>query len=228
MSDLRLIRGASPSRFGGIHWYEWKPKDEALMEPEAPDLILLHPMPHDGAFFTTIAPYLAAGRTVIAADYPGYGRSDPIAETPSISIYAEAIIDMIRARNTQGRADLFGFHTGCLVATEMALSFPDEVNRLVQVDVPYFDAARREELLQADWAVGGFIAAFNYDCEGRYPQLRHDTLVVATGSDLLEPSRAAAAAVPTCSLEELPGIEAPALENGAVEVSSATLKFLDR
>ena len=228
MSDLRLIRGASPSRYGGIHWYEWKPKDEALIEEEAPDLLLLHPMPHDGSFFTTIAPFLAAGRTVIAADYPGYGRSDPFGETPSISVYAEAMIDTIRARNTQGRADLLGFHTGCLVATEMALSYPDEIHRTVQVDVPYFLEEKRQQMLGEEWATGGFIAAFNYPCEARYPQLRHDSLVVATGADLLEPTRAAAAAIPACELLEFPEVQAPALENGAEPISAASLAFFDR
>ena len=84
LSDVRLIRGASPSRHGGIHWYEWRPKDEALIGPSVRDLVLLHPVSRDGAFFDTIAPYLAAGRTVIAPDYPGHGRSDPYRDTPTI------------------------------------------------------------------------------------------------------------------------------------------------
>jgi alpha-beta hydrolase superfamily lysophospholipase len=227
MSDLRIIRGASPSRHGGIHWYEWKPKDEARIGPIAPDLVLLHPMPHDGAFFNTIAPFLAAGRTVIAPDYPGYGRSDPFGGTPSIEIYADAMMDTIRARDTHGKADLFGFHTGCLVATEMSLRYPAEVHRLVEIDVPYFDAVKRRELLDKDWAVGGFVAAFSYPCEERYAKLEHKTLVVATASDLLEPSRNAAEVIPGSVLKEFPDIEASALENGAAAISKATLEFLD-
>ena len=227
MSDLRLIRGASPSRCGGIHWFEWKPKYEALTGPSAPDLFLLHPMPHDGSFFSVIAPLLAGGRTVIAPDYPGYGKSDPVRGEPTIRLYAEAMIDTIRARDTRGRVDLFGFHTGCLVETEMSLEFPDEVHRLVQVDVPYFGKDKREELLRNDWATGGFAAAFNYDCEGRYPGVRHKTLVIGTGSDLLEPSRQASQAMNASRLLELPEIAAPALENGAEAISRAALEFYD-
>lgn len=228
MSDLRVIRGASPSRFGGIHWHEWKPKYEALVGPPAPDLVLLHPMPHDGAFFSVIAPFLAGGRTVIAPDYPGYGKSDALPGTPSIRIYADAMIDMLRARDTHGRVDLFGFHTGCLVATEMSLSYPAEIHRLVQVDVPYFEKEKREELLTAEWATGGFVAAFSYACEEQYPQLQHDTLVIATTSDLLEPSRLAAATLPESRLLELSEVTAPALENGAEVISRAALEFYDR
>ncbi len=228
MSDLRLIRGASPSRHGGIHWYEWKPKDEALVGPADPDLFLLHPIPHDGAFFTVIAPFLAAGRTVIAPDYPGYGRSDGYPETPSIAVYAEAMIDVLRRRDTRGPADLFGFHTGCLVAVEMSLQFPSEVHRLVQVDVPYFDPAARREMLGQDWAVGGFVAAFSYESEKRYRSVKHDSLVIATDSSLAKPSRRAAAAMRNCQLEEMPDVKEPALESGAVPISTATLKFLDQ
>lgn len=227
MSDLRIIRGASPSRHGGIHWYEWKPKDEARIGPPAPDLLLLHPLPQDGTFFNTIAPLLAAGRTVIAAEYPGYGKSDPLRETPTIRRYAEAMIDTLRARLTHGKADLFGFRAGCLVATEIALNWPEEIHRLVQVDVPYLSEAVRNEMLENDWAVDGFVAAFNYPCEERYALLKHETLVIATGSDLLEPSRAAAAAIRKSRLEEFPDVKESPLESDAVPLSAAALAFLD-
>lgn len=134
MSDLRLIRGASPSRFGGIHWLEWKPKDEALVGPEAPDLILLHPKGEDGSFFSEIAPFLTAGRTVIAPDYPGSGKSDPLKVPAATEIYADAMIDMIAARDTRGPVDLLGYREGCLVACEIALRYPAAVNRMVLVD----------------------------------------------------------------------------------------------
>lgn len=228
MSDLRIIRGASPSRHGGIHWYEWKPKDEARIGPAALDLLLLHPMGKDGTFFSTIAPFLAAGRTVIAAEYPGNGRSDPFNDTPTIGTYADAMIDMVRARNTLGRVDLFGFQAGCLVVAELSLRYPDVVHRQVQVNVPFFNQAKRQEMLAKDWAVGGFIAAFNYPSEERFFKIKHDTLVIATDSVMLDTSRAAARAIRKSELLEFPEVNPPALENGAAVISNATLEFLDR
>ena len=228
MSDLRIIRGASPSRFGGVHWYEWKPKNEALVGPPAPDLVLLHPLPHDCTYFSVIAPLLAGGRTVIAPDYPGYGKSDALPGMPSIRMYADALIDMLRSRDTHGRVDLFGFHTGCLVATEMSLSYPAEIHRMVQIDVPYFDKAQRDGLLGSECATDGFKATYSYPCEERYPQVKHDTLVIATASDLLDSSRLAAAAVSTSHLLEFQEVSAPALENGAESISRAALEFYDR
>lgn len=225
MSDLRMIRGASPSRYGGIHWYEWKPKDEALVGPPEPDLILLHPLPHAGSFFSVIAPYLAAGRTVLAPDYPGYGRSDPLSEIPSIAIYAEAMIDVLRGRDTKGAVDLFGFNAGCLVAAEMSLRYPQEVHRQVQVDVPFFTPVERRKMAGEDSANGGSMAVFSYASEERYPRIVHETLVIATDSSLLEPSREAARSIPGSVLREFPRIHEPVLTNGAAKISKTALEF---
>ena len=227
MTDLRIIEGNSPSRIGKIHWREWRPKNEALIGPMAPDLVLLHPMPHDGGFFSTIAPLLAAGRTVLAPDYPGYGQSDYLDQEPSIELYAQVLIDMLRARDTHGPADLLGFHSGCLVATEMALRYTTEVNRTVQIDVPYFSPEKRGELLQQDWATGGFRAAFQYPSEERYSTLAHPVLVIATDSSLADSSREAAALTPQAQLLEMPDVKEPALVNGAVPLSAAALNFLN-
>jgi pimeloyl-ACP methyl ester carboxylesterase len=185
-------------------------------------------MPHDSGFFSVIAPCLANGRTVVAPDYPGYGASDELAQVPTISLYADAMIEALREAGFKGPYDFFGFHTGCLVAAEISLLYPDETRRLVQVDVPYFDQATRQNLMTTDMAVGGFTAAFSYVGEERFPAIQHDSLVIATASSLLEPSRAAAMAIPGCHLKELPLVEAPALENGAGLISAATLDFLEQ
>lgn len=225
MSDLRLIRGASNSRYGGIHWYEWKPKEEAVVGPPVRDLFLLHPLPKDGTEFDRIAPYLAAGRTVVAPEYPGYGRSDALREEPTVGKYAEAMIDVVRARDTHGAADLLGHEAGCLVAAEMALRYPSEIHRLVLVDVPFHSAAERREKLREDWAVGGFVAAFSYPSQERFPMVGQACLVVATGCGLQEPTRAAAEALPDSRLIDLPQVSEAPMETGAADISKAALEF---
>jgi pimeloyl-ACP methyl ester carboxylesterase len=213
MSDLRLIRGASPSRYGGIHWYEWKPKDEALMGPETRELLLLHPLSGDGAYFHSLAPFLAAGRTVISADYPGHGRSDPLEESPSVGHFADAMLDLMRARNTPGRADLLGCRGGCLVAAEMALREPGRVHRLVLIDVLLTEAG--EDTL------------LDYPAEERLTQLQQPVLVLATDPERLESNRRAAGVISGSQLRELGDVEQPAVEHGAAGISAATLEFLD-
>ena len=226
MNEMALTEGDAISRHGRIHFRTWVADDEGVTT--APVLVLLHPMPHDSGFFSVIAPCLANGRTVVAPDYPGYGASDELAQVPTISLYADAMIEALREAGFKGPYDFFGFHTGCLVAAEISLLYPDETRRLVQVDVPYFDQATRQNLMTTDMAVGGFTAAFSYVGEERFPAIQHDSLVIATASSLLEPSRAAAMAIPGCHLKELPLVEAPALENGAGLISAATLDFLEQ
>ena len=226
MSDLRIIRGASNSRFGGIHWYEWKPKDEVTVGPPSPDLLLLHPLPHDGSYFYPLAPCLAAGRTVIAADYPGYGKSDALPGEPSVEDWADAMLDLLAARATHGATDLLGFHSGCLVAAEMSLRDPAAVRRLVLVDVPCFDAERRAELREQHRADDGFHAAFSYPIEERLARVGHDCLVIATRSKLRGPSEAADELLQNSRFVEFPDVVEPALQTGAAPISQATLAFL--
>jgi pimeloyl-ACP methyl ester carboxylesterase len=224
VSEIQHTSAHFESDHGQIQVHQWS---NGAPGNAGPDLVLLHPMPHDGLFFGAIAPLLGSGRTVIAPDYPGYGGSDPLDGTPTIGIYAEAMMTALRSREGGLPVDLFGFHTGCLVAVEMSLRYGADVRRLVQVDVPYFDPEKRKELMASDFAVGGFIAAFSYPGEKHYPLLRHDSLVIATSSSLLEPSLAAAAVIPGGSLQKMTDVHEPALENGAEPIARSTLSFLN-
>jgi len=105
---------------------------------------MLHPAPSSGLYFTTAMPLLNRQRRVIAPDYPGYGGSDPI-DDPSIGSYAAAVAECI---DVLGLADfdLFGFHTGCLVAVELALAGSVPIGKLVLCDVPYFTPAEQDAL----------------------------------------------------------------------------------
>jgi len=137
-----MKRSYAQSRFGQIHVYQL----EAQGRKNSPPLILLHPMPYSGLHYATIAPYLNRERDVIAPDFPGYGGSDKLAEKPSINDFAVAMIDVLADMGISEPCDFFGFHTGCLVATEISLIKPEIVRKLVLVDVPYFEKQKREEL----------------------------------------------------------------------------------
>lgn len=113
-------------------------------------LVCLHPAPSSGLYFTTAMPLLNAGRQVVAPDYPGYGGSDPLDvqsdSNPTIADYANAMLEFLSSIDIDGPVDILGFHTGCLVAAEMALIAPSRVRRLVLCDVPYFEAEQRKNL----------------------------------------------------------------------------------
>ncbi len=90
---------------------------------------------------------LAGRRQCIAPDTPGYGGSDRPAERWDVARYAASLAEAIE---TCGAApvDLFGYHTGALLAIELAAQRPDLVRRLVLVGVPYFPPDDRGSWLE--------------------------------------------------------------------------------
>ncbi len=130
--------------FGQIH----ARRLNADISNNEPTLICLHPAPYSGLYFTTVMPLLNENRCVIAPDYPGFGSSTATANPPTISDYAVSIIELIDALAIPGdqAVDLLGFHTGCLVAAEIALQEPSLTRRLVLVDIPYFETGERNDM----------------------------------------------------------------------------------
>ena len=108
-------------------------------------LVCLHPVPYSGLYFTTFAEHLPESVPVILADLPGYGRSAQLTGPTTIEAMAAALVDALAGIGQIGPVDLLGFHTGTLVAAEMAHHHPDHVRRLVFAGVPYFSEAIRVE-----------------------------------------------------------------------------------
>lgn len=108
-------------------------------------LYCLHATAYSGRSFTPFLEAMARRRRVVALDAPGYGASDPPAAQMALAGYAEAIDAALDAAG-EGSVDLFGYHTGALIAAELARQRPDRVGRLLLIGVPYFSG---EE--QAAW-----------------------------------------------------------------------------
>ena len=149
-----MKRAYADTSFGQIHL-----RRLAAREDRAPPLVCLHPAPYSGLYFTTLAPKLNTGRAIVAPDYPGYGLSDPPPGRPTIADYASA---MLEAVGGGGPCDLLGFHTGCLVAAEMALQNPAAIRKLIMVDIPFFPPAERPGL--RDRMTRGIALTADLDC----------------------------------------------------------------
>jgi len=134
-----IKRHYADTRFGQIHLRE-------LMQGtgDKSPLVLLHPMPYSSLYFTTVMPLFDGSRTIIGVDYPGCGQSDELPSTPTIEDYATAVLDALGSLGVERPCNFLGFHTGCLVAAEIALSQPVRVASVVLVDVPFFDKEQRE------------------------------------------------------------------------------------
>ena len=145
-----ITKGYSDGPFGQVHWRMCGETGSA------PDLICLHPAPFSGLAFTKIMPFLARDRRVIAPDFPGHGGSDPHRLDASVEDYARAVFCVIQELSADRSVDLLGFHTGCLVACELALLEPDAVRSLALIDVPAFDETKRREHLASSTAAPCF------------------------------------------------------------------------
>jgi pimeloyl-ACP methyl ester carboxylesterase len=122
---------------GQLHVWEWGGGQSGL-----PPIVCLPPVPYGGRFFDTFAQ--AYGGSVWSADLPGYGFSDALAEPPTVGGYMEAMTPLL---NASGQSVwLAGFHSGALVAMEMANRYPEQVSGLLLVDVPVFSGPEMADL----------------------------------------------------------------------------------
>jgi pimeloyl-ACP methyl ester carboxylesterase len=127
---------------GQMHVYEIESSAEEIYKP----LLCLHPAPFSGLFFKTIMPLLNKNRRIVAPDYPGYGNSYPMNTLPKISDYADAINEGFLQNEDLKQYDLIGFHTGCLVANELSIINKYSVDRVIMIDIPYFNKEEQKRL----------------------------------------------------------------------------------
>ncbi len=234
MSEIRnLTTPLGDGHEGRLHWWRFGASDDTAAAP----LVCLHPLPFGGDFFRTTAAHLAPTRRVWSPDYPGFGQSDPLPDPWSVEAWADAVALGLATLDVDQPADLLGFHTGCLVAAELALEHPDRVRRLVLVDAPYFDQEQRKVLGEHTAtaprhhgnaaAIEGFRAAFAYDPIANFRHIGNPALVIGTESSLHGPSEAAARAMPGGRFLGRPDLEAPVFEQGARDIAACVAAFLD-
>lgn len=116
---------------------------QAGAETSSPTLLCLHMSPASSLVYENVMAELGRSRRVIAPDTPGFGASDSLAEPPEIADYAEVMAELLDAERARGGGpvDLLGYHTGSLIALELAVRRPDLVRRVVTISMPVFTAA---------------------------------------------------------------------------------------
>lgn len=124
----------------------------ACGDPAAPVLVMSHGSPGSSFSLVPLMRHLAAGRRVIAFDTMGNGDSSPTAtDRPEIADLAEGHMRAIDALGLRD-VDLYGYHTGTAISTEIAIARPDRVRRLVLEGVSVFDPSDRANLFDNDHA----------------------------------------------------------------------------
>ncbi|MFO1413021.1 MAG: alpha/beta hydrolase [Burkholderiales bacterium] len=113
-------------------------------------LLLIAGLAADQAFWLPSLPALSAARQVILLDNRGSGRTTPLdAPTGMAEMAADAAA--LLAHLDLGRADVVGHSMGGMIAQELALRAPAQVDRVVlAATAPVVDA--RNNALFASWA----------------------------------------------------------------------------
>jgi pimeloyl-ACP methyl ester carboxylesterase len=99
-------------------------------------LLCLHATAYSSRSFLPLMSAFGDRRHVFAVDLPGYGESDGPDSPVPIPGYSSAIAEVL----PDGAVDLFGYHTGVVVATELAIQHPESIRSLTLLGVPYFRA----------------------------------------------------------------------------------------
>lgn len=136
-----IRKSYADSRFGQVHY-------RMAGAGDGTPILCLHQTPSSSEDWVPIMPALAAGRCVVALDTPGYGMSDAPAAPADIEDFA-AVAEGLMADLAEAGAipsgpfDVMGYHTGSLIATELALRHPDRVRRVVLFGLAAYPAELR-------------------------------------------------------------------------------------
>jgi pimeloyl-ACP methyl ester carboxylesterase len=134
-----ISRAYTRCRHGQMHYRVAGPLDSAKVP-----VVLLHQNPSSGYEYEALIDALAQDRRILAFDTPGYGMSDAPPSPPGMAGYAAAFSDALDALEADGLlsgpVDIYGFHTGTLLCSELAIARPDRVRRLALTGIPMFSA----------------------------------------------------------------------------------------
>lgn len=134
-----ITRAYTRCRHGQLHYRVAGPTNSANVP-----VVLLHQNPSSGYEYEALIDALASDRRAFAFDTPGYGMSDAPPSPPGMAGYAAAFSDGLDALEADGllagAIDLYGFHTGTLLCSELAIARPDRVRRVALTGIPMFPA----------------------------------------------------------------------------------------
>ena len=233
----RVRRGYFECRYGQLHVHNSIPPGGGF--EEATPLLCLHDWPGSGRAFAPFLALAGVDRSAYAPDLPGFGESDPPAPAPAIADYAGAIGDFIDSMHLR-HVDVLGHRAGALIATELAVTRPGEIGRVVMASAPLLSEAERQAagrgsapaagaegaLRPPDWQRWATQAAAQYPLRERLAGLTQRLLVLRPRDELWEATGRVREALPGARLLEL---EVPAAElfaSCASRVADAVREFL--
>ncbi|MEQ8514471.1 MAG: alpha/beta hydrolase [Chromatocurvus sp.] len=101
-----------------------------VTEGQGPALLLFHQAPMSGEEWTDIIPLLSAHFTVFAPDMMGHGNSDNPAREYEMADYVATTLRFMDALGID-QAILCGNHSGAALATAIAVTAPERVQKII-------------------------------------------------------------------------------------------------
>lgn len=117
-----------------------------LSGPDRSPLIALHSAPGSSAPLAPLLAGLGKNRRVIAPDFIGNGDSDKVDAPVDIATLARDALSVADALGLE-RFDLWGTHTGALIALEAAIIAPERIGRAILEAPPLLPPAFTADLL---------------------------------------------------------------------------------
>lgn len=110
-----------------------------------PVVVLIHPSPYNGAYWTDAMRRWGRKFTCIALDSPGFGLSDPLPrDDMTVDGMTFATAEAIHALGIRSCA-VVGSHTGAAIALELGVAEPSLVTGMVLEAVPAFSEEEKAE-----------------------------------------------------------------------------------
>ncbi len=144
-------RRTTPSGPGNMVWHVWQPDAAPVANRHAPVVLL-----HGGSgswthWLRNINALRQSGRTVYAADLPGFGDSAAPASGTDADALPEPVERGLQIFLGDSACDLVAFSFGGMVAGFIAAQFPARAQRLVLVGAPGLGVAARNTLTLTRW-----------------------------------------------------------------------------
>jgi pimeloyl-ACP methyl ester carboxylesterase len=206
----RVRRGYFDCRFGQLHVHNAMPPGGGFDEGTA--LLCLHDAASSGRAFRSFLEIMGRDRSVYAPDLPGHGESDPpTSAAATVEDHALAITDFMRSMRFR-QIDLLGHRTGAAVATEIAITNPQQVRRLVLVAVPAAD--------------GESAATLRYPLRERLALITQPVTVLRPKDDLWDATQRARDLLPRARMVELSDQGPAVFDTAPQAVADAVRDFL--
>ena len=233
----RARRGYFECRYGQLHVHHAMPPGGGF--EEGTPILCLHDLPGSGRVFTRFLALAGEDRSMYAPDLPGFGESDAPGVRPAMSEYATALgdfLDSMRLRNVA----VLGLRWGAVLATELALSRPAQVTRVMLVSVPLLtDAERQAARAQAQTAAAAesafrspdaarwvLEAATQYPLRERLARVAQRLLVLRPQDDMWEATARVREVLPATRLIELQQGAIEMLASAPQRIAEAAGEFL--